>query len=204
VVLAVFYVFGSIHHRRALWGVFVLPVVLLLIVLATRYGGPTAVPWSEALGQPESPRFWRLLHYALMLLAGVGVCVGFVASLMYLLQAHRLKAKSRSTHGMHLLSLERLEEMNRRAINLAFPLLTAGVLVGIALMDEHTREPFAGWTDPKIIATLSLWLLFATLLYLRYGFHLRGRRLALLTVLAFVLLLVTLASSHTSVKGGPP
>ena len=61
-----------------------------------------------------------------MLLAAVGVCVGFLASVMYLVQAQRLRAKIPPGEGMRLLSLERLEAMNRHAINLAFPLLTAG------------------------------------------------------------------------------
>jgi ABC-type uncharacterized transport system permease subunit len=49
-----------------------------------------------------------------------------------------------------------------------------------------------------------LWLVFAILLYLRYGAHLRGRRVALLTIVAFVLLLFTLVASHTGVQGGGP
>src|SRR5262249_56124815 len=79
-------------------------------------------------------RFGVVLHAALVLLAAVGVCVGFVASVMYLVQVRRLKAKVPPGRGVRLLSLERLEEMNRRAVVLAFPLLTAGLLVGLALM----------------------------------------------------------------------
>src|SRR5437868_12354075 len=33
-ILSVFYLYGSLHHRRVAWGVFVLPVVTLLIGLA--------------------------------------------------------------------------------------------------------------------------------------------------------------------------
>ena len=39
--------------------------------------------------------------------------------------------------GLRLLSLERLEAMNRRAIILAFPLLTAGLLVGVVLLVQR-------------------------------------------------------------------
>ena len=47
-------------------------------------------------------------------------------------------------------SLERLEAMNRHAINLAFPLLTGGVLVGAALMIQAGY--FAnGWFDPRVL-----------------------------------------------------
>ena len=78
------------------------------------------------------------------------------------------------------------------------------VLVGaVLLVQDH--EPFRGWLDPKVIGALLLWLLFVLLLYLRYGVHVRGRGLALLTILAFALLLLTLASpAHYFLPGTPP
>jgi ABC-type uncharacterized transport system permease subunit len=94
--------------------------------------------------------------------------------------------------------------MNRRAINLAFPLLTAGLLIGWALVVQRRSEGFAAILDPKILGTGFLWLVFTVLLYLRYKCHVRGRPMALMTIVAFVLLLVTLASEHTSLPGGVP
>ena len=46
--------------------------------------------------------------------------------------------------------------------------------------------------------------MFAILLYLRSGYHVRGRRVALLTILAFALLLFTPVTTHTGVQGGGP
>lgn len=204
-VLAVFYLYGSIHYSKLAWGVFVVPVVLGLVVL-TSFVPAEEDPQSALFPALDSLRgegFWRFLHGALLLLAAVGVCIGFVASVMYLIQARRLRAKVMPGQGIRLLSLERLEEMNRRAINLAFPLLTAGVLVGAALMLDKAHQ-LQGWTDPKVLGGVALWLVFALLLYLRYGAHLRGRRLAQLTIAAFVLLVFTLAASHASVQGGAP
>jgi ABC-type transport system involved in cytochrome c biogenesis permease subunit len=193
-ILAVFYLYGSLHHRRLAWGVFVLPLVLGLTALGSRESvSPSAEPgWLPNL---DTLQFWGLLHGALLLLAAVGVCVGFLASVMYLVPPGQ---------GLRLLSLERLENMNRRAIILAFPLLTAGVLIGVVLILQAGTNSPLNWTDPKILSTAVLWLVFAILLYLRYGFHLRGRRVALLTIVAFCLLLFTLAMSHTTVPGGGP
>jgi len=204
-VLAIFYVYGSIHYRKLAWGVFVLPVVVGLVLLTS------AVPTDEdpsgrllpALDSLRGERFWSFVHGTLLLLAAVGVCIGFVASVMYLVQARRLKAKMLPTAGTRMLSLERLEEMNRRALNIAFPLFTAGVLVGVALMLQPSR-PALDWKDPKTVGGLLLWLVFALLLYLRYGVHIRGRRLAQLTILAFGLLLFTLAAAHVPVQGAGP
>ncbi|HXG11618.1 MAG TPA: cytochrome c biogenesis protein CcsA [Gemmataceae bacterium] len=198
-ILAVFYFYGSIHHGKVAWGVFVLPLVLGLVGLASTFSrtpGEGETSWLVDLRSFEGERIWGLIHAGLLLLAAVGVCVGFLASVMYLFQAHRLKVKTLPGHGMRLLSLERLEAMNRRAIVLAFPLLTAGLLVGIVLMVQ-AANPVRTWTDPRILAAAALWLVFVILLYLRYGAHLRGRRVALLTIVAFALLLITLIVPHT-------
>jgi ABC-type uncharacterized transport system permease subunit len=200
-ILAVFYLYGSIHHRRFSWGVFILPVVLGLVVLAGLFGADSEAPSAKALGGGPQLSLgswsvdWGLIHGALLLLAAVGVCVGFVASVMYLVQVRRLKAKVLPGHGIKLLSLERLEEMNRRAIVLSFPLLTAGLLVGVALMLQE-GDGFAGLRRVKIVSTIILWVVFAILLYLRYGINARGKRVAFMTIVAFGLLVFTLVSAH--------
>jgi ABC-type transport system involved in cytochrome c biogenesis permease subunit len=192
-VLAIFYVYGSIHYRRLAWGVFVLPVVLGLVGLGAALGGPTPSTDFPA-GRDDS--FLPMLHGGLLLMATVGVCVGFIASLMYLFQSHRLKAKLPPKKGLQLLSLERLEAMNRRAITIAFPMLTAGVLLGAALLLQQPIQ-----FDLRILSTVILWLAFALLIYLRYGLHLRGRMVALLTIVTFVLLVGCLALSHPVGQG---
>jgi ABC-type transport system involved in cytochrome c biogenesis permease subunit len=205
-ILAIFYLYGTLHHRKIAWGLFVLPLVLGLIGLAVLFrheNAPEEEPWLARLLSFQGERFWGLLHAALLLLAAVGICVGFVASVMYLVHARRLRAKALPGQGLKLLSLERLEEMNRRAIVLAFPLLTAGVLVGVALLAQ-AAQPVRTWTDPRVLGAVALWLVFAVLLYVRYSLHVRGRRVAILTIVAFVFLVVTLAVSHPLSGGGAP
>jgi ABC-type uncharacterized transport system permease subunit len=192
-------VYGSVHHRKQEWGVFVLPLVLFLVGLAAVF--PQSHTDALASDWLQGERLLGILHGSLLLLAAVGVCVGFLASVMYLVQAHRLRAKSLPGKGVRLLSLERLEIMNRHALATAFPLLTAGVLIGLVLMIPRLAQ-LESWTDPRIVGAAVLWVVFALLVYLRYGYHLRGRRVAFLTILAFVLLIYTLVSSHTVVQGG--
>jgi ABC-type transport system involved in cytochrome c biogenesis permease subunit len=202
-VLAVFYLYGTLHHARQAWGVFVLPLVLGLIWLTYFFppqGHGYGSPYLEAFA---GERFWGAVHGALILLASVGVCVGFLASVMYLVQARRLRSKQALGHGMKLLSLERLEEMNRRAVNVAFPLLTVGLLVGVALVSQREGSPF-DWAALKVVGTAGLWLTFAVLLYLRYSRHLRGRPLAVGTIAAFLILLAALSATHPVVQGAAP
>ncbi len=129
--------------------------------------------------------------------------MGFLASVMYLVQVGRLRAKLPPGQGVRMLSLERLENMNRRAILWAFPLLTAGLLVAVVLQVQNGDSP-SGWNNLKVLFTAGLWVVFAILLYLRYYTHARGRQVALLTVLAFTLMLCAFAAVHPLAQGGGP
>jgi ABC-type transport system involved in cytochrome c biogenesis permease subunit len=202
-ILAVFCFYGTIHHQRLAWGLFVWPLVLGLIVLAQVTEGAPAQPaepsweWLYVAGKD----FWPLFHGVLMLLAAVGVCVGFVASIMYLVQTHRLKTKKLPGRGPKLWSLERLEQMNRRALVLSFPLLTLGLLVAAGQM-LTMPDSIAGLENWKVVSTALLWLVFVILLYLRYSFHAGGRQVALLTIVAFTLMLFALVAVHPFAQGG--
>src|SRR5262249_38908490 len=107
--------------------------------------------------------------------------------------------------GIRLLSLERLESMIRHAIVTCFPLLTLGLLTGVLLLvPRFAHVQVESWLDLRIVTTIVLWVVFGLLVYLRYGYRLRARRVALLTILAFALLVCTLAASHTVAQGGVP
>jgi ABC-type transport system involved in cytochrome c biogenesis permease subunit len=195
-VFAVFYLYGVLHREPYPWASFVLPLVLVLVTLSFFFSDAGHVDGSWFSGE----HFWGMFHGILVLLAAVGITLAFLASLMYLVQSARLKRKLDPIGGVRLLSLERLERINRRAVNIAFPLLTAGLLLGALRAWRNPRE-IGGWTDPKTISTLALWLLGLLLMYLRYGVHVPGRRLAWFTILAFAVMLVALGTSHPFVRG---
>ena len=64
-------------------------------------------------------------------------------------------------------------------------------------------RPIDSWRSPRILSAIALWLVFAIVVYLRYAIHARGRQVAVLTILAFALLLLSLvAPVHPFVAGG--
>lgn len=192
-VLAVFYLYGTLHRAGRPWPLFVLPVVTALSFLSLAYAGDETQGgvWFNA------EHFWGTLHGLLVLAACVGIAIGFLASLMYLVQLRRLRKKQSLLRGFKLLSLERLETMNRRAMNLAFPFLTVGLLLGWIRWPGADAVTTAGsWTAAKVLGTVGLWAVALVLMYLRYGAHLPPRRLAYLTLFAFALMLVTLVTTH--------
>ncbi len=193
-ILSVVYIGEAIHHGRIAWALFVLPIVLGLIGLAMlrEPSETSATGWEY---------YWGVAHGTLLLMAAVGVSVGFIASIMYLMQLRRLQAKLPPNQGLPLFNLERLEEMNRRAILWSFPLLTAGLLSGFALQ-AYQGILGQGWNNPRILSVVGLWLVVAILLYLRYRVHARGRQVAIMTIIAFAILVIALVFSHPSVTGG--
>src|SRR5262245_56927464 len=80
-VLALFYLYGTVHHARQAWAVFVLPVVIGLVALSLAL--VTSAGNTPPLDVPSwlsGERFWGAVHGTLILLASVGVSVGFLAS----------------------------------------------------------------------------------------------------------------------------
>jgi ABC-type uncharacterized transport system permease subunit len=193
-ILAVFYVGETIHHQRIAWALFVLPLVLGLIGLGAFVHETDSIPTPPTLGE-----FWVYTHIALLLFAAVGISIAFIASAMYLVQLRRLQAKLPPNQGLPLFNLERLELMNRRAILGAFPLLTVGLLIGIILQFSAGVND---WLSLRVLSVACLWIVFAVLLFLRYRIHVRGRQLALWTMFAFVILVLSLVSSHDFSQGG--
>jgi ABC-type transport system involved in cytochrome c biogenesis permease subunit len=170
-------------------GVFVLPLVLALVIVAA-----TMAPRAEWTSPGGWQAAWGAVHGLLLLAGAVSTCVAFVAGLMYLVQTDRLKHKRPPRFGFALPSLEQSERVNRGAITVAFPLLTFGLLIGLALILATGRDGSRalGWTDPKVLSAGAMWLVFAALLHARYRPEWRGKRVMLLTVVAFAFLIFAL------------
>ena len=102
---------------------------------------------------------------------------------MYLVQADRLKHKRPAAIGRGPAEPRTVRAMEPGAITLAFPMLTFGLFIGLALMVAARTiggEDLA-WTDPKVLATAAFWLVFALLLHARFRPEWRGTRVMVLT-----------------------
>ena len=186
-------------------GTFVLPLVLGLVAVAG-FWAPRE-DWVRA-GWGRSAVFWGTAHGMLYLVGAVASSVALGAGLMYLAQSRRLKLKRPPRLGFALPSLEQSERVNRAAITVAFPFLTAGLAVGLAMEAASQRAGSAriGWTDPKVVSAVATWLVFAYLLHARYRPEMRGRRVMLLTIVAFVSLAIATIGVdllHISTHGAP-
>lgn len=190
-VLVVAYLYLVYYHPRAPFGLFLLPLVLGLIATAWLLDDRPAF-----VREPAS-KTWGIVHGTSILLAVVSVSIGFAAGLMYLGQAWRLKRKRPPIRGLRLPSLEWLQRANGRAIVVSVLMLGVGVLSGIilALIRDRTQPAGLPWHDPVVLSTgvMFTWLLSATVVGAYYKPARQGRKVAYLTVVSFVFLVIALA-----------
>ncbi len=193
-VLAAVYFAQAIYYGRKSMGLFFLPLVLVLIGAAQL---TTQQPFAPQRASGAS-RFWGNVHGIFLLLGTVVVSVGFLAGVMYLVQSHRLKKKLPASRGLRLPSLEWLERINSRSLGLSALLIGVGFASGVVLrrLKHRTDIDYLPWTDPVVISLglMLLWLVVAELFRLIYPSARRGRKVAYLTVAAFVFLCLTLVS----------
>lgn len=190
-LLVVVYLYLIYYHRRAAFGLFLLPLVLGLIGAAARFAD------NQPFAREPAAAIWGLIHAGSILLAVVAVLVGFAAGVMYLQQAWRLKRKLPPLRGFWLPSLEWLQRTNGRAAVIALIMLGIGLLTG-SILNVIVTPPGSGrmpWHDPIVLSTLVtfLCLLVAVLFASLYPPGRQGRKVAYLTVVTFLFLLLALA-----------
>lgn len=130
---------------------------------------------------------WFPLHSVSCFIGMGGFALSFCSSLTYLLQDMRIKSKKAKDTLLGYPSLEFLDRLSLYSLGIGFPFYTLGILVG-ALLAVRTI-PGGLWDDPKTIGAGLLWLLYAFIVYRRFGLGWRGRKLSLLTVMGFGLLM---------------
>ena len=142
-----------------------------------------------------------LLHMACSLLSYAAFLVAFVSGILFLIQERQLKRKTLGLLFHRLPSLEVLDRTNFLAIGIGFGLLSIGTACGFLEAGILLGRWWLG--DSKEYLTLVLWAAYLVLWLTRLRATLRGRRVALLSILGFGLVLFTvvgagylLSSSH--------
>lgn len=184
------YVILLLTYRQLAHGLFMLPAILLLVVVAIFVS-------DKASGnlQQVAMRRWGMFHAASLVL-GIGAVAGAsISGLMYLLHHHRLRSRSRWLQNLTLPSLENLTTWNRWLVVFSVPCLTIGLLTGFLLIlwsQSSDVSRSISWTDPTILTTIVVWLAMVILLVrLLSSSHQTGKAVAQLSFLSGGFLLIT-------------
>jgi ABC-type transport system involved in cytochrome c biogenesis permease subunit len=189
-LLALFYLFVAVVQKDLAVGVFLLPVVLLLVTSSYFLNH---VP-NTAFNVERARRHWIMLHASFLvfgLAAGAG---GFLSGLMYLIQHRRLKTRHGEISGLKMPSLARLAQVNRWSVLVAFLMLTLGFGIGVVRAVVPSEGTSAvGLADPAVVTSGIVWLILAAV-FIKLLSHRgsTGRQVAWLTLCGcgFVLLVL--------------
>jgi ABC-type transport system involved in cytochrome c biogenesis permease subunit len=164
-------------------GAFISPLILLLLIAAA----------GEEAGRslrPQNLQSWlTAVHLFLTIFGEALFVIASCAGLMFIMQNRLLKNKKLGGMIRLLPSLNDLDRINHFCLLWGFPILSVGIIAGVIFAEISWKT---GWlTDPKIVWTFAGWMIYGFLLHQRLAIGWKGYRMALLSGIAFVLLLLS-------------
>lgn len=160
-------------------------VGLVLIPLVAIFTGVAVFVGIAPSGDPEVFQGgWGALHVLFALIGLAGLAVGSGAGLMYLLQFRELKSKHFGAIFRFFPPLETLDRLGRIGMLVGFPFLSIAVVLGWAWTANFQLPDAPG--NPKMVWVILSWGVFLAALLARLGQGRKGKRGAIASVAAFV------------------
>ncbi len=189
-IIVAVYLIIQLRHSLPVLGAFITPPALTLLLIAASRS-KEILPLDKILDS-----YWFPLHVGLAYigdaLLGISACLAGI----YLIQEKQLKRKKIGTLFYRLPSLEILDRLSYRCISIGFPFLTLGILTG-SIWLYTIQGGYIDWKDGRQTATLLTWFLYAALLHGRLIAGWRGRRVAWMNIIGFLVIILTfLQLSH--------
>jgi cytochrome c-type biogenesis protein CcsB len=166
----------------------VVPIAFGVTLAATALkGGVRPLP-------PVLHSMWLPVHVGLAILGDALLALAGSASVLYLVQDRRLKARRIGGAQPHLPSLETLDRLSHRSVVWGLVLLTLAIVTGIVWAHEAWGEPpNQPWLlDPKLLFTVGAWAFYVVLLQGRMSAGWHGRFAAQLTITGFAVIVLSL------------
>jgi cytochrome c-type biogenesis protein CcsB len=181
-ISGIFFLFYSKFKVRIL-GVFVAPLSFVFLLIAFTFNTDiTSLP-------PVFQSFWRPIHIAFALVGDAMFAIAALAGVMYLMQERQLKTKKMNMFYYILPSLEISDKINYKCLTFGFPMLTIGMITG-AIWANSAWGTYWSW-DPKETWSLITWFVYAAMLHGRLTVGWRGRKVAILSIVGFLVILFT-------------
>jgi hypothetical protein len=190
--LILIYFYLSCYHRGVPFGLFFLPLALLLLIGGVVIAYITPNEPTTGL-TPYNPPLLKMLHATTFFLATSSICLGFVAGLLYLVQDWRLRHK-KPIGIIRLPAIEWSGSICRKALGVATFILAATIYFGWLMQPKIKSPNFVLLYDPLVIGTICMFILlilFSGILPLRI-FKTEGKQVAVLTLITFIFLATTL------------
>ncbi|MDR1485125.1 MAG: hypothetical protein LBT09_09920 [Planctomycetaceae bacterium] len=190
--LVLIYFYLSCYHRGVPFGLFFLPISLMLIIGGVIIAHITPNEPTTGL-VAYNPPVLKMFHAITFFLATSSICIGFVAGLLYLVQDWRLKHK-RPVGILRLPAIEWSASICRKALGASTLILAATIYFGWLMQPQSKSPNLVLLYDPLVIGTLCMFVfltLFSGILPLQI-FKTEGKQVAVLTLITFIFLILTL------------
>ena len=183
-LLAMFVLYVQRHKTLGALDWFVMPLVIVMLIIAGVFGRTEYHEYHRGVENA-----WAWVHRVTAYGGGVAFAIAAASGAMYVIAAGRLRNKQ--SIGPQFGSLERLEHLTMVSVTLGFALLTIGMVTGGVTMiaDRDAQTP-----PSKIILAVVVWLVYAVVLHAPINPSFRGRKVAVLSVVGFVLMLGTIVT----------
>ena len=175
-VAAIGFLLTQIKRSTPIVGAFLTPVLTMVLYSLHVFDREAQVARSAEVAVVTP------IHIAASIIGFLVLGAAAAASALAVIQEYRLKTKRFALVGKSRLPpLTRLESFSHRALIVGFPIYTIGVALGAVWL---ARDP-TPLSRHFVMATFS-WAIYAATLQARVGFGWKGRRAALLTLVAFL------------------
>jgi cytochrome c-type biogenesis protein CcsB len=188
VFLALFF-----KYNLKILGIYAAPLITLTMVTAYQMPKPVA----------ENPQlfksWWLAAHIITIFLGNAAFALACGLGMLYLLQEHAIKRKTRGFFFSRLPSLDLLDTTGYACIVVGFSMISIGLITGVVYA-KAVWGRFWAW-DPKEVWSVITWLLYAALLHARLTVGWRGKRAAIISIIGFAVLLFTFFGVNFFLQG---
>ncbi|WP_141580352.1 c-type cytochrome biogenesis protein CcsB [Actinomadura sp. WMMA1423] len=172
------------RYRARFLGAFVMAAAVIALGVANIWLYDSVGPVSPALNS-----YWIAIHVTAAIIATGAFTVAGAATVLYLVKERAESRGGVAAGGVlsRLPSVESLDRLSMRVTMFAFPIWTAAIIMG-AIWADQAWGRYWGW-DPKEIWSFVTWIIYAAYLHARATAGWKGRKAAILSLVAFAALL---------------
>jgi ABC-type uncharacterized transport system permease subunit len=182
-VIAVAFLGLYYRYKAASFSVFIFPLVFVMTLVAALRSQSSS--WSN----PTIRSTLLVIHVVLSLLGYAALLFTAAAAVVYLVQERQLKRKSVSPVYRALPPLGTLDELISRSLGAGFAFVTAGIVIGSIWASKEMGSAWIG--NSSIAISFVTWAVYLALVFVRVGAGWRGRKTAILSIVALACCIAT-------------
>lgn len=139
------------------------------------------------------------IHVFTALTGYAGITFSAIYGLLYLILYKNLKNQKYGLIFDRLPNLEILENLSMTSAVVGFVMLTIAILIGIIWLPKAFTDP--SYFDPKLVATIIVWLVYAAGITGRWLFNWAGRKIVYLSLIGFVITIFSMSILNLLLTG---